>query len=488
MLYVYDVAQGDKATADSLASTGGRAAPPPGDSTGGRGGGRGGGGAADSTTRWAPAFEAASHSIRIAAPADKPSGVVALRGARIISMKDREVIENGDIVVTGNRITAVGPRGQVTIPSGARSIDVSGKTIIPGYVDLHGQLGATSQIHRTVVPQYLANLAFGITTARDPESQATDVFTYADRVATADLLGPRIYATGPTMVDSALTLRTMGEARDFLRPFASGLPANTVRGDLAATRADRQRFLMAGKELGLTAVATGSPDFRKSLGAILDGYANHQTAFEVFPVQGDVAKLMAESGITYTPLLLGRVGNRSGIEYVLATEAPHTDPKVRHFYYHQDLDRLTRARGNWLSPDEYPFQDIAAGAARVVAAGGKVGVGSNGRVQGLGFHWEMWLLAKGGMPSHDILRAATIFGAEAIGGGSQLGSIEAGKLADLQVLDRNPLTDIRNTNSVRYVMKNGRLYDAATLDQIAPTPKKMDKLWWLALEPTGETR
>jgi imidazolonepropionase-like amidohydrolase len=100
----------------------------------------------------------------------------------------------------------------------------------------------------------------------------------------------------------------------------------------------------------------------------------------------------------------------------------------------------------------------------------------------------MWLLAKGGMPAHDILRAATIFGADAIGSGSQLGSIEPGKLADLQVLDRNPLTDIRNTNSVRYVMKNGRLFDATTLDQIAPTSKKMDKLWWLPLEPTGETR
>jgi imidazolonepropionase-like amidohydrolase/Tol biopolymer transport system component len=489
-LYVYDVAQGDKATADSLASAGSRPAPAVGDSAappGGRGGGRGGGGA-DSTMRWAPAFEATAHSIRIAVAADKPSGVVALRGARIISMKEREVIENGDIVITGNRITAVGPRGQVTIPGGAKSIDVSGKTIMPGYVDLHAQLGATSQIHRTVVPQYLANLAFGVTTARDPESQATDVFTYADRVATADLLGPRIFATGPTMIDSALTLRTLAEAREYIRPFASGFPANTVRGDLAATRADRQRFLTVSKELGLTAVATGMPDFKKSLSAILDGYANHQAAFEVFPIQGDVAKLIAESGITYTPLLLGRVGNRNGIEFILATEAPHTDPKVRHFYYHQDLDRLTRARGTWLWPDEYPFQDIAAGAARVVAAGGKVGVGSAGRVQGLGFHWEMWLLAKGGMPTHDILRAATIFGAEAVGSGSQLGSIEVGKLADLQVLDRNPLTDIRNTNSVRYVMKNGRLYDAATLDQIAPIAKKMDKLWWVQLEPAGETR
>jgi imidazolonepropionase-like amidohydrolase len=127
---------------------------------------------------------------------------------------------------------------------------------------------------------------------------------------------------------------------------------------------------------------------------------------------------------------------------------------------------------------EYPFDLIALGAARVLAQGGKVAVGSNGRVQGLAFHWEMWLLSRG-MRNHDILRAATIFGAESIGLGAQLGSIESGKLADLQVLDANPLIDIRSTNTVRYVMKNGRLYDAMTLDQIAPVRKKLDNLWWL---------
>ncbi len=489
-LYVYDVTQGDRSTADSLAAALNRPTAPPGDSAGGggRGGGRGAGNPADSTTRWAPAFEAAHYDVKLVAAADKPEGSVVLRGARVISMKEHEVIENADVVITGNRIAAVGPRGRVTIPSGARSIDVAGKTIIPGYVDINSLMSAPSQIHRTMVPQYLANLAYGVTSARDPETQTTDIFTYADRVATADLLGPRIFATGPTMVDSAVTMRTMAEARDFMRPYAASFPANTIRGDLAATRPDRQRFLMASRELGLTPVAVGTPDFRKSLSAILDGYANHQGAYEVFPLQDDVAKLIAESGLTYTPMLLGRVGTRTGIEYILATESPHADAKERHFSYHQDLDRITRARGTWMPPDEYPFHDIAASAARIVAAGGKVGIGSDGRVQGLGFHWEMWLLSKGGMPNHDILRAATVFGAEAIGAGTQLGSIEPGKLADLQVLDRNPLTDIRNTSSLRYVMKNGRLFDASTLDQITPTAKKMDKLWWLQLEPAEGTR
>ncbi len=483
-LHVYDVPRGDKATADSVAAALNRigSAAPTADST------RRPPAAADSSTRSTAVYEATRHEIRISVAADKPTGVVALRGARIITMNAGEVIANGDIVITDNRITAVGARGKVTIPSGARIINVAGKTILPGYVDVHAQINTPSQIHRTMVPQYMANLAFGVTTTRDPESRDMDTFTYSDLVSAGDLLGPRIFATGPPVLDATASIANAAEGRTFMGPYATEYRTNTVRGDLTATRTARQRFLQVGKELGLTAVAMSSPDFKKSLSAILDGYADHQAAYEVFPLQDDVAKLIAESGLTYTPMLLGRVGARTGMHHILATENPHADPKVQRFYYHKDLDRLTRAGAAWTVAEEFPFKDIGAGAARIVAAGGKVALGSNGSVQGLGLHWEMWLLSKGGMPAHDILRAATLSGAEAIGVGSQLGSIQAGKLADLQVLDLNPLTNIRNTNSVRYVMKNGRLYDAATLDQISPTPVKLGKLWWLEQVPTGGER
>lgn len=176
------------------------------------------------------------------------------------------------------------------------------------------------------------------------------------------------------------------------------------------------------------------------------------------------------------------------MEHILATEAPHTDAKLQRFYYHKDLDRAVRPRSVWNVAEEYPFADIATGAARVAAAGGKVAVGSGGTVQGIALHWNLWLLAKGGMSNHDILRAATLNGADAIGAGAELGSLEVGKLADLQVLDRNPLTDIRNSTSLRYVMKNGRLYDANTLDQIAPTATKLAAPWWAAIDSIGGTR
>ena len=110
-------------------------------------------------------------------------------------------------------------------------------------------------------------------------------------------------------------------------------------------------------------------------------------------------------------------------------------------------------------------------------------MGSHGEFQGLGYHWELWSLASGGMPTHDLLRMATIVGAQALGLDGDLGSLEPGKLADLIVLDRNPLEAIRNTNSVRYVMKNGRLYSGDNLDELWPREKKMIAPYGLTTAP-----
>ena len=99
-------------------------------------------------------------------------------------------------------------------------------------------------------------------------------------------------------------------------------------------------------------------------------------------------------------------------------------------------------------------------------AGVKVNLGAHGQLQGLGAHWELWMLQQGGMTNHEALRAATMNGADYLGMSKDIGSLETGKLADLIVMDNNPLEDIRNTESIIYTVINGRMYDTETMNEI----------------------
>ncbi|MEO7966593.1 MAG: amidohydrolase family protein, partial [Gemmatimonadaceae bacterium] len=105
--------------------------------------------------------------------------------------------------------------------------------------------------------------------------------------------------------------------------------------------------------------------------------------------------------------------------------------------------------------------------------------GSHGQQDGIGAQWELWMLQSGDMTPMEALRIATIYGAESIGYGKDLGSLETGKLADLVVLNSNPLENIRNSNDIRYVMKNGELYEGTSLDRVWPSARKFPKPHWV---------
>ncbi len=431
----------------------------------------------DTTTRPRYAYTAKRFDVTMIVPKDRPVGSVVLSGARIVTMKGDEIIPQGDIVVTNNRIAGVGPTGSVTVPAGARRIDVSGKTIIPGYVDIHSHMWPTWGIHKTQVYEYLVNLAYGVTTTRDPQTSTTDVLTYGDLVETGEMLGPRIFTTGPGVFWTD-EVSSLADAREVLTRYSDFYQTHTLKQYMVGDRMVRQWVLIAAREQGITPTLEGGLDFRKNMTEAIDGYAGSEHAYAIMPLYNDIVQLVASSGITYTPTLIVEYGGPWAENYWFEHYDIHGDPKLRHFTPHDEIDRRGLRRPGWFADSQYSFNQVAAGAAKIVAAGGRVGLGGHGELQGLGTHFELWSIASGGMPLHDVLRVGTIFGAEAIGVDKDLGSLEPGKLADLQVLDKNPLDDIRNTNTITYVMRNGRLYDANTLKEIYPREREIQAPYW----------
>ena len=413
----------------------------------------------------------------------KPKGKIAFVNARILTMEDGKVIENGTIIINENKIETIGNTADITIPSNTKVFDVTGKTIMPGIVDAHAHIGGfryglTTQKHW----QLYANLAFGVTTAHDPSANSESIFAMAELIKNGEMVGPRIYSTGIILYgadgDFKAPINNLEDARSSIRR-TKAYGAQSVKSYNQPRREQRQQVMQAAKEMGINVVPEGGSTFYANMSMIMDGHTGIEHNIPVAPVYKDVLELWKTSKSGYTPTLIVNYGGMNGEYYFYQNANVWENEKLLKYTPRSIID--ARARYRTMIPDE-EYENghilVSRTAKALTDEGVKVNLGAHGQLQGLGAHWELWMLQQGGMTNKEALEAATINGATYIGAGNEIGSLKEGKLADLIVLENNPLEDIKNTNTVTYTMVNGRLYDTATMNEIGNTNTERSQFWW----------
>ncbi len=423
-------------------------------------------------------------NIGFTAKADKPSGVTALVGARVITMatgsQAQSVIENAVVMITDNRITAVGPSARVSIPANARRIDVRGKTIMPGIIDAHAHFGSVGDGIQTRNAWPLqANLAFGVTTMHDPSNDTEMVFSDAEMARAGATLAPRMFSTGTILYGAETAFKAQitsyEDALMHLRRIkaAGGF---SVKSYNQQRRDSRQMILKAARELEMMVVPEGGSLVYQNTSQILDGHTSVEHSLPVPVLYNDIVTAFAKSGVGYTPTIVVGYGGLSGEFYWYQKTNVWENKRLLQFVPRDIVDPRSRRR-IMAAEDDFNHVLIAQSAKKIVDAGGIVALGAHGQMQGLAAHWELWMLAQGDISAYQSLQSATIGGAKMLGLDKDLGSIEAGKLADLIVLDNNPLENIRHSESINMVMVNGRLYDK-DLNEVGSARKRTP--FWFA--------
>ncbi len=421
--------------------------------------------------------------IGLKASVDNPSGRIVFTNARIITMNGDEVIENGTIVISGNRIENIGESSKIDFPDDAKVYDARGKTIMPGMVDAHAHIGAFRQGLITQQNwRFLANLAFGVTTSHDPSANTETVFSLSELQKAGTLVGPRLYSTGFILYgadgDFKAVINNLEDARSSIRR-TMAFGAKSVKSYNQPRREQRQQVLKAARDMGINVVPEGGSHFFHNLTMVIDGHTGVEHNIPVAPVYKDVLEVWGASGTGYTPTLIVTYGGPSGENYFYQRDNVWENEKLLTFTPRRIID--SRSRHRTMIPLE-EFENghflVSKTAKQLLDAGVRVNMGAHGQLQGLGAHWETWMLQQGGMTNFEALKSATLIPANYIGAGSDIGSLEKGKLADLLILDKNPLINIENTQSIEMVMINGRLYDTKTMNEIGNHPKERTPFYW----------
>jgi imidazolonepropionase-like amidohydrolase/Tol biopolymer transport system component len=411
-------------------------------------------------------------NIGFSRPYDVPTGKLAFTNARIISMKGDEVIERGTVVVDRNRIAAIG--ANVAAPADATVIDASGKTIMPGIVDVHwhGSMGAEQIIPQQSWVNY-ASLALGVTTIHDPSNDTAEIFSTSEMAKAGLVVGPRIFSTGTILYGAKAPFKadinSLDDALSHLRR-QKAVGAISVKSYNQPRREQRQQVIEAARQLGMMVVPEGGSLYQHNMTMVVDGHTGVEHSIPIPEIYDDVKQLWSHTKVGYTPTLIVGYGGSFGENYWYQHTNVWEDERLASFVPRRILESRSRRR-TMIPEDENNHINNARVARELNDLGVGVQLGAHGQRESLGAHWELWMFEQGGMKPMQALRAATLSGAQYLGMDKDIGSLEPGKLADFIVLDANPLENLRNSHAVHYTVVNGRVFDAATMNEIGNHPR-----------------
>tara|TARA_R110000851_G_scaffold333554_1_gene516444 strand:+ start:24639 stop:27821 length:3183 start_codon:yes stop_codon:yes gene_type:complete len=401
--------------------------------------------------------------------ADVPRGTVVFTGGKVITMENDKVIDNGVVIVKDNKIVSVGG-ADTTIPKDAQVIDISGKTIMPGLFDAHAHGG---QADDEIIPQQnwalYSGLSLGVTSIHDPSNDTTEIFAASEQQKSGRIVGPRIFSTGTILYGANLPgytshVDSLDDAKFHLERLKK-VGAFSVKSYNQPRRDQRQQIIAAARELEMMVVPEGGSLLQHNLSMIADGHTTVEHSLPVASIYNDIKQFWSQTEVHYTPTLVVAYGGISGENYWYDKTDVWAHPRLSMYVPHDILDARSMRRTT--APDaHYNHFNVARVANELNELGVKPNIGAHGQREGLAAHWEMWMFAQGGMSNMEVLKTATINPAITFGMDHQLGSIKVGKLADLIVIDGDPLADIRTTDKVTYTMVNGKLFNSETMDQL----------------------
>jgi imidazolonepropionase-like amidohydrolase len=399
------------------------------------------------------------------------------------------------VIVRGNRIASVEPARSARIPADARVVEGRGKFLIPGLWDMHVHTATVGG--RDVLALYVVN---GVTGVRDMAGDWASLTAFRDDITNGRWMGPRIIASGPYLEGGAVPIphiltRTPEEGRAGVDSLVRlGVDFVKVHGQLTretyfaiARRARERGITFAGHVPRVVGSAAASDSGQRSIEHLLAIPVQCTPAESIalqprFSVQGALGRCSSQD---LAPLYARFVRNNTWVtptfvaQYEIAAWPGRAVPGDSLAHHLPDSLRRYVAQ-IFQMPDSIPagadsvgramFAKRLAQVATMHRAGVRILTGTDAPLRnsppGFGLHEELVLLGRGGLSPFEIIRAATLEPARFLGMLDSAGTVAPGKLADLVLLDANPLLDIRNTRRIAAVVANGRLYDAKDRERL----------------------